>query len=82
MFIEILRQVMIAGEPASAGSVLDLPEAVGTMLIGLGKAIPAEPPKPSTVAAEPPKPVTPVEPTSPKASKPKGTKISPPTFED
>lgn len=38
MEVEILRGVMIKGEPAPAGSVLDLEDAEAVMLIGMNKA--------------------------------------------
>jgi hypothetical protein len=77
MFVTLLRQVMIAGEPANAGSVLDLPETVGTLLIGIGKATATEPPKVAEPAAEPPTELPPA-----KAPKPRSTKTSPLTLED
>ena len=43
---------MVAGESVSAGSSLDLSDSVATLLIGMGKAVAAEPPK----APEPPAP--------------------------
>jgi len=42
MRVEILRPVMISGEPASAGSFAEVSLADAQMLIGLGKARKAE----------------------------------------
>ena len=42
MKIEILRPVMISGEPASVGSSAEVSVADAQMLIGLGKAVKAE----------------------------------------
>lgn len=41
MKIEILRPVMISGEPASVGSFAEVSVADAQMLIGLGKAVEA-----------------------------------------
>ena len=68
MYITLLRQVMVAGESVSAGSTLDLSDAVATLLIGMGKATKAEPPAP---------PAKPVEDTTAKAPRAKVAK--PPT---
>lgn len=38
MRIEILRSVMISGEPAQAGSFVEVAAADGRLLIGMGKA--------------------------------------------
>jgi hypothetical protein len=47
MKVEILRSVMISGEPVSAGSFIDLEDANAHLLIGMGKAaIAAEAPAP------------------------------------
>lgn len=57
MLIQVLRQVMVAGEPASVGSTLDLPPATAFLLVSSGKAIPA----PEEAAPAPevePEPVT------------------------
>jgi len=42
MKIEILRPVMISGEPASAGSFVEVTIADANLLIGMGKARKAE----------------------------------------
>lgn len=42
MKVEILRGVMIKGEPASADSIVDLPDAEAYMLISMNKAKKAE----------------------------------------
>lgn len=57
MKIEILRPVMISGEPASAGSFVEVSTADAQLLIGLGKARKApEAPEPEEPAkAEAPK---------------------------
>ncbi len=38
MKIEILRSVMVQGEPAQAGSFLDVDQPIANLLIGMGKA--------------------------------------------
>lgn len=62
MRVEILRQVMISGEPVSAGSFVEVNEADGNLLVGSGKAVIAlavVKPVPVEVTEEP-KPVKPV----------------------
>ena len=39
MKVEILRAVMISGEPAKAGSILEVENSEAVTLIGLGKAV-------------------------------------------
>ncbi len=39
MKVEILRSVMISGEPADAGSILEVEDSDAATLIGLGKAV-------------------------------------------
>ena len=39
MKVEILRPVMISGEPAKAGSILEVSHSDAVTLIGLGKAV-------------------------------------------
>jgi hypothetical protein len=39
MKVEILRQVMISGEPAMAGSILEVSDENARILLGLGKAV-------------------------------------------
>tara|TARA_Y100000004_G_scaffold106527_1_gene119574 strand:- start:203 stop:433 length:231 start_codon:yes stop_codon:yes gene_type:complete len=39
MKVEILRSVMISGEPAEAGSILEIDDADAVTLLGLGKAV-------------------------------------------
>ena len=46
MRVEILRNVMISGEPAAAGSFVELEDAAAILLIGMGKAAPAPAPEP------------------------------------
>jgi hypothetical protein len=46
MRIEILRSVMVSGEPAKAGSFIDIDPALASMLIGMNKAQPAPEPTP------------------------------------
>jgi len=41
MELEILRPVMISGEPAAAGSIVEIADAEGYLLMGMGKAKPA-----------------------------------------
>jgi len=38
MKVSLLRNVMIAGTPKSAGSIVDVDQHIGDMLIGIGKA--------------------------------------------
>ena len=54
MKVEILRPVMISGEPASVGSFAEVSVADAQMLIGLGKARKAEEAE-KVVKAEAPK---------------------------
>jgi hypothetical protein len=82
MRITLLRQVMISGEPAPAGSTLDVSDADATFLLSSGKAerakaeeeAPAEVPAPPAEAE--PKPAKPV------AAKPKAAKSAPQPTED
>jgi hypothetical protein len=65
MRIEILRQVMISGEPVSAGSFVEVSEADGNLLVGSGKAVVApavEKPAPVEVTEEPKPAPAPVKP--------------------
>ena len=55
MKIEILRPVMISGEPASAGSFVEVSTADAQLLIGMGKARKA-PEAPEPKVAEPKEP--------------------------
>ncbi len=55
MKVEILRQVMVSGEPVSAGSFIEVSEADANLLIGNGKAVVAavvEKPAPVEVTEE------------------------------
>jgi len=72
MRVEILRPVMISGEPASAGSFVEVSLADAQLLIGLGKAREA--------AAEPkaPKPEPKPEPEAAAEVKPKRTRSTTP----
>lgn len=63
MRVEIKRNVMISGEPAAAGSFVELEDAAAMLLIGMGKAVfaPAEPapvsePEPAPAVCPPVKP--------------------------
>jgi len=82
MRITLLRQVMISGEPALAGSTLDIADADATLLLSSGKAerAKAEEEAPTEVPAPPaeaePKPAKPV------AAKPKAAKSAPQPTED
>jgi hypothetical protein len=40
MKVEILRSVMISGEPVKAGSLVEVTAADASLLIGMGKAPP------------------------------------------
>lgn len=72
MKVEILRQVMISGEPAMAGSILDVSDDDGRLLIGLGKAAKHEE-KSAACAAKPPEkeesPASTKKPTTRRSSK-------------
>jgi hypothetical protein len=55
MELEIVRPVMISGEPVAAGSIVDVAVADGCLLMGLGKARLApekEPVKPAKKTAK------------------------------
>jgi len=63
MRVEIKRNVMISGEPAAAGSFVELEDATAMLLIGMGKAAyaPAAPapvsePEPAPAVCPPVKP--------------------------
>lgn len=53
---ELTSDVMVRGTPRSFGEVLDLTEAEGQLLSGLGRAKPAQPPAPPEPACPMPKP--------------------------
>jgi len=74
MRVEILRPVMISGEPASAGSFAEVSLADAQMLIGLGKARKAEEPKAPKSEPEAPK----SEPEPKAEAKPKRTRSTAP----
>jgi hypothetical protein len=57
MRVEILRNVMISGEPAAAGSFAELEDAAAMLLIGMGKAAPAPAPAPAPEPIKEPEPV-------------------------
>ena len=59
MRIEIKRNVMISGEPAAAGSFVELEDAAAMLLIGMGKAVfaPAAVPEPTKQPEPKPEPV-------------------------
>jgi hypothetical protein len=59
MRVEILRNLMISGEPAAAGSFVELEDAAAMLLIGMGKA--AYAPAAPAPAPEPIKEPEPVE---------------------
>ena len=69
MRIEIKRSVMISGEPATAGSFVELEDAAAMLLIGMGKAVfaPAAEPEPVKRPEPEPEPVKEpaVQPTKP-----------------
>ena len=56
MKVEILRQVMISGEPALAGSILEVSDEIARTLIGLGKAVKHEEEVEACPACPPKKP--------------------------
>jgi hypothetical protein len=56
MRVEIKRNVMISGEPAAAGSFVELEDAAAMLLIGMGKAVFAPAVKPEPVKQPEPKP--------------------------
>jgi len=76
MRVEILRPVMISGEPASAGSFVEVSLADAQMLIGLGKARKSEEPK--AVAKAEPEPEPKAEPKAKEEVKPKRTRSTAP----
>jgi hypothetical protein len=82
MRITLLRQVMISGEPALAGSTLDISDADATLLLSSGKAerSKAEEAAPAEVSA----PLTEAEakPAKPAATKAKAAKPAPQPTED
>jgi hypothetical protein len=47
MRIEILRSVMVSGEPVSAGSILEVIPSIANLLIGMNKAQLAPEPEPA-----------------------------------
>jgi hypothetical protein len=47
MRIEILRSVMVSGEPVSAGSFLEVIPSIANLLIGMNKAQLAPEPEPA-----------------------------------
>ena len=69
MRVEIKRNVMISGEPAAAGSFVELEDAAAMLLIGMGKAVfaPAAEPEPVKQPEPEPEPVEApaVQPTKP-----------------
>jgi len=75
MRVEILRPVMISGEPASAGSFAEVSLADAQLLIGLGKARKAEEPE---VAKAEPEPEPKAEPKAKEEVKPKRTRSTAP----
>jgi len=51
---ELTTDVMVRGNPRSTGEILDLSEAEGQLLVGLGRAKPAQAPQaPAPAVAEP-----------------------------
>lgn len=75
MRIEILRQVMISGEPVTAGSFIEVSDADGNLLIGSGKAVAAP-------AVDKPAPVVVVEEIAPEPVKAVRKARTTPTKED
>lgn len=63
MELEIIRPVMISGESASAGSIVDIPDSEGYLLMGMGKAKPAPVKEPEPVVES-------IKPTAKKPTKP------------
>lgn len=49
MWVEILRSVMISGEPVAAGSRLEIEPTIGKMLISMNKAKASTAPEPEPV---------------------------------
>jgi hypothetical protein len=47
MRIQILRSVMVSGEPVSAGSILEVIPSIANLLIGMNKAQLAPEPEPA-----------------------------------
>ena len=73
MLVQILRQVMISGEPALVGSILDLPLTSANLLISSGKAAIA-----LAEAAPEPEPEAEPQP-APKAAKPRAKSTAQPS---
>ena len=65
MRVEIKRNVMISGEPAAAGSFVELEDAAAMLLIGMGKAVFAPAAKPEPVKQPEPVKEPAVQPTKP-----------------
>lgn len=59
MLIQVLRQVMVAGESTPVGSTLDLPPATAFLLISSGKAVLAPEPAEAPAPEPEPEPVKP-----------------------
>jgi hypothetical protein len=62
MELEIIRPVMISGESASAGSIVEIADSDGYLLMGMGKAKPAQVKEPEPV-------VEPIKPAAKKTTK-------------
>jgi hypothetical protein len=54
MRIQILRSVMVSGEPVSAGSILEVIPSIANLLIGMNKAQLAPEPEPAPAPAPEP----------------------------
>jgi|TARA_B100000035_G_scaffold104870_1_gene88973 hypothetical protein len=69
MKIEILRPVMISGEPADAGSILEVDDSAAVTLLGLGKAVEHKAEAPAPAAEEEAPACPPKKPTTRKRTK-------------
>jgi len=65
MRVEIKRNVMISGEPAAAGSFVEIEDAAAMLLIGMGKAVFAPAAEPEPVKQPEPVKEPAVQPTKP-----------------
>ena len=61
MWIEITHSVMLNGEPAKVGSIVEVDKSTGMLLIGMGRAANAAKPKPKPEPVEAPA----IQPTKP-----------------
>lgn len=82
MRITLLRQVMISGEPALAGSTLDIADADAILLLSSGKAERAKAEEVTPVEVPAPSVEAEAKPAKPAATKAKAAKPAPQPTED